>query len=293
MSATQMLFVTGATGKLGRLVIDALLETIPADRIVAGVRDLAHEGAAAIRMQGVETRLADYDRPETLARAFAGVGRLLLISSHELGRRTAQHRNVIAAAKNAGVGLLAYTSLLRADTSPLSLAADHRDTEAALQEARVPHALLRNGWYTEVFTWRLPLALKHDVLIGAAGDGRVSTAARADYAAAAAAVLASGDHAGAIYELAGDRAFTLAELVDVVAEAAGRPIVYRNMTAEEFRLGAMQAGVPAKFATVLADTDAGLERGALFDNGGALARLIGRPTTPFQSTITDFVKTRM
>jgi NAD(P)H dehydrogenase (quinone) len=292
MSATQTLFVTGATGKLGRLVIDFLLETTPANRIVAGVRDPAKEGAAAIREQGIETRLADYDRPETLARAFAGVDRLLLISSHELGRRTEQHRNVIAAAKNAGINLIVYTSLLRADTSPLFLAGDHRDTEAALMNSGVPYTLLRNGWYTEVFTWRLPLALKHNTFIGAAGEGRVSTAARADYAKAAAAVLAGGPHAGAIYELAGDSSFTLGELVEVVADATNRPITYQNMTREEFRAAAVTAGVPEMFAMVLSDTDAGLEKGALFDDGGELARLIGHPTTPFQSTITAFVQSQ-
>jgi NAD(P)H dehydrogenase (quinone) len=218
------------------------------------------------------------------------VDRLLLISSSENGERKVQHRNVINAAKDAGVGLIAYTSILRADTSPLFLAEEHRDTEAALAEAGVPFVLLRNGWYTEVYTWRLPLAFKHGVLIGAAEDGRISSAARADYASAAATVLAGGDHAGRIYELAGDASFTLAELVAVVAEASGKPMAYQNMTPEEFRSAALQAGAPEIVARILSDTDAGVAKGALFDNGGELARLIGRPTTPFQTTITGFVR---
>jgi NAD(P)H dehydrogenase (quinone) len=291
MSVTSKLFVTGATGQLGRHVIDTLLETVPANAIVAGMRDPAkdEEAANALRQKGVEVRTADYSRPETLASAFAGVDRLLLISSSENGRRKVQHRNVISAAKDAGVGLIAYTSILHADTSPLFLADEHRDTEAALAEAGVPFVLLRNGWYTEVYTWRLPLALKHGVLMGAAGDGRISSAARADYARAAATVLAGGDHAGRIYELAGDASFTLAELVAVVAEASGKPMAYQNMAPEEFRSAVLEAGLPEVVAKILSDTDAGVEKGALFDDGGALARLIEQPTTAFQTTITGFV----
>ena len=292
MSVTPKLFVTGATGQLGGHVIDALLETVPASSIVAGMRDPAkHEEAAnALRQKGLEVRVADYSRPETLASAFTGVDRLLFISSSENGRRKVQHRNVISAAKDAGVGLVAYTSILHADTSPLFLAEEHRDTEAALAEAGVPFVLLRNGWYTEVYTWRLPLALKRGVLVGAAGDGRISSAARADYARAAATVLAGGDHAGRIYELAGDASFTLAELVAVVAEASGKPMAYRNMAPEEFRSAVLDAGLPEIVARILSDTDAGVAKGALFDDGGALARLIGRPTTPLQTTITSFVR---
>jgi len=292
MPVTPKLFVTGATGQLGGLVIDTLLETVPASAIVAGMRDPAKdEGTAnALREKGVEVRAADYSRPQTLASALAGVDRLLLISSSENGKRKVQHRNVIDAAKDAGVGLIAYTSILHADTSPLFLAEEHRDTEAALAEAGVPFVLLRNGWYTEVYTWRLPLALKHGVLMGAAGDGRISSSARADYARAAATVLAGGDHADRIYELAGDASFTLAELVALVAEASGKPIAYQNMTPEEFRSAVVQAGAPDMLARILSDTDTGVANGALFDNGGELARLIGRPTTPFQTTITGFVR---
>ena len=290
MTDTPKLFVTGATGQLGGLVIDALLKNIPVHSIVAGVRDPAKDAAIALREKGVEVRVADYARPDTLASALTGVDRLLLISGSEIGKRKEQHRNVIAAAKDAGVSLIAYTSILRADTSPLFLAQEHRDTEAALAEAEVPFVLLRNGWYTEVYTWRLPLALKHGALIGAANDGRISSAARADYAQAAAAVLIGGDHTGRIYELAGDASFTLAELVTVVSDAAGRPIGYRNMTPEEFKAGAVQAGVPEMFAMILADTDAGVAEGALFDDGSELARLIGRSTTPFRDTITSFVQ---
>lgn len=290
MPDSPKLFVTGATGQLGGLVIGTLLETVPASSIVAGVRDPAKEAAVAIRGKGVDVRVADYSQPETLAIALAGVDRLLLISSSENGKREAQHRNVIAAAKHAGVSLIVYTSILRADTSPLFLAKEHRDTEAALAEAGVPYTLLRHGWYTEVYTWRLPLALKQGTLNGAAGEGRVSSAARADYAKAAAVVLAGGDHAGRTYELAGDASFTLAELVAVASDASGTQITYHDMPKEDFRAAASKAGVPEMFAMILSDTDAGVANGALFDGGGELARLIGQPTTPFQTTITEFVQ---
>jgi NAD(P)H dehydrogenase (quinone) len=156
----------------------------------------------------------------------------------------------------------------------------------------VPFVLLRNGWYTEVYTWRLPPALQHGALVGAAGNGRISSAARADYARAAAAVLAGGDHAGRVYELAGDASFTLAELAAVVAEASGKPMAYRNMSEESFRAESLKAGVPEIVAKILSDTDAGVAKGALFDDGGALAKLIGRPTTPFRTTISGFVQSQ-
>ena len=294
MLITPNLFVTGASGQLGGLVIDLLIKTVPASTIVAGMRDPAKNGklADALRGNGVEVRAADYSRPATLASALKGVERLLLISSSENGNRKDQHRNVINAAKDAGVGLIAYTSILRADTSPLFLAEEHRDTEAALAQAGVPYVLLRNGWYTEVYTWRLPAALKQGVLMGAAGDGRIASAARADYARAAATVLAGGNHAGRIYELAGDASFTLAELVALVATVSGQPLTYQNKTPEEFRSAAVQAGAPEMLAKILSDTDAGVARGALFDNGGQLSELIGRPTTPFQTTIADFVRSQ-
>ncbi len=257
---------------------------------MAGVRHPAKEAAAAIREKGVETRVADYTRPETLASALAGIDRLLLISGNELGRRAEQHRNVITAAKNAGVGLIAYTSILHADTSQLLLAAEHRDTEAALAESGVPFVLLRNGWYTEVYARRIPLAFKSGTFVGAAGDGRISAAARADYARGAATVLAGDDHAGRTYELAGDGSFSLGEFVAAVAEASGKPIVYQNMAANDLRTAALEAGVPEMFAAAMSDTDAGVANGALFEDGRNLSRLIGRPTTPFRDTVKEHVQ---
>ncbi|WP_036292643.1 SDR family oxidoreductase [Methylosinus sp. PW1] len=284
-SAHPRIFVTGATGQLGRLVIAALLRSVPATRIVAGVRRTDSDAARDLAALGVELRIADYSRPETLAPAFVGVDRLLLISSSEVGQRAAQHRNVIAAATRAGVGLLAYTSLLRADVSPLALAQEHRETEALLRASGTPFALLRNGWYTENYAASIAPALAHGVFIGAAGEGKIASAARADYAEAAAAVLTGADQAGRIYELAGDEAYTLAEFAAAISDVAGRKIAYQNLPEADFAGALVGAGLPGAFAALLADSDAGAAKGALFDNSLQLSALIGRPTTPYAVTI--------
>lgn len=271
--------ITGATGQLGRLTIAKLKTLLPAGQIVALAR--SPEKADL----GVETRTFDYDRPETLAPALAGVERLLLISSSEVGKRAPQHRAVIEAAKAAGVGEIVYTSLLHADRSPLSLAAEHVETEAALAESGIPHTILRNGWYAENYTGSIPTALQHGALIGAAGAGRVSGAARADYAEAAALVLAEGGHAGQTYELAADDAWTLADLAAEISRQSGRDIPYVDLPEAEYAAALVKAGLPEGLAAAIAGWDAGAAQGALFDDGRALSRLIGRPTTPLADVV--------
>ncbi len=279
-----MIAVTGATGKLGRLVIEQLLKTVPAGEIVAAVRTPAN--AADLAARGVVVREADYDRPETLVPAFAGVRRLLLISGSEMGRRAPQHQAVIDAARAVGVGQIVYTSILHADTSPLGLAVEHRATEAALRASGVPHVLLRNGWYSENYLGSIPVVLEHGALPGSAGQGRISAAARADYAAAAAAVLADGaDHDGAVFELAGDQAFTLADLAAEIARQSGRPVAYRDLPHQEYRRTLVGFGLPEGVADLVADSDAGAAKGALFDAGGTLGALIGRPTVPISESV--------
>lgn len=263
----------------------ALLEREPADIIVAGVRDPDNEAAIVIRDKGVEVRVADYSRPETLNSALGDVDRLLLISGTELGQRRAQHRNVIDAAKGAGVSLIAYTSVLHAGATLLRIAEEHRETEADLATSGVPFVLLRNGWYSEVFFWRLPLAQKLGSYPAATGEGRVSPASRADYAEAAATVLTGDGHAGRIYELAGDASFTLGELAAMVADHTGQPLPFRNMAPEEFRTLLQNAGLPEEHVMLLSEIDAGIAKGAMFHDGTDLSRLIGRPTTPFRSTM--------
>ena len=287
MSPNQpRILVMGASGQLGRLVVAELLRTTPAARIAATVRD--GEAAARLAALGVRAHLADYDRPETLDAAFAGADRLLLISSNEIGGRVPQHRNVIEAARRAGASLLAYTSILRADTSPLGLAAEHRDTEVLLRASGVPFVLLRNGWYTENNTAAAFAALAHGALLGSSGEGRFSSAARADYAAAAAAVLTSAeDQSGRVHELAGDEAYTRAQLAAEIARQSGKPVAYGNLPAAEYAAALSRAGLPEGLAGMLADSDVGASGGWLFDEGCQLSRLIGRPTTPLATTVSE------
>jgi NAD(P)H dehydrogenase (quinone) len=278
-----MIVITGASGQLGRLVIEELLKSLPASELVAAVR--GPEKATDLAARGIQVRQADYDRPDTLESAFAGAHKLLLISSSEVGRRAPQHANVIAAASKAGVGLLAYTSILGADTTPLALGAEHRQTEAELARSGVPHVVLRNGWYTENHTAGIPAALQQGLVYGCAGEGRISAAARADYAAAAARVLLADDQAGKVYELAGDEAYTLGEFAAEVARQADQTIKYADMPEAEYASALKAAGLPEGLAEVLADADSGASKGGLLDESRTLSRLIGRPTTPLAAVV--------
>lgn len=280
-----MIAVTGATGQLGRLVIQALLSRVPASDITALVRDPAK--AQDLAELGVDVRQADYSQPQTLTAALEGVDKLLLISSNELGQRVAQHRAVIDAAKAAGVSLLAYTSVLHADVSKLGLAAEHRDTEQALIASGVPYVLLRNGWYTENYLASVPAAVEHGALLGSAQDGRISSAARRDYAQAAAIVLSAEGHANTVYELAGDDSYTLTELAAMIAAKAGKPVVYQNLPQAEFEKILVSVGLPAPLAELLADSDAAAAHGALFDDSRQLSQLIGRATVPVAQSLAE------
>lgn len=271
-----MIVITGATGNLGQHVIASLLKSVPAANIIAAVRNPAK--AADLAARGVQVRQADYNDGASLDAAFKGATKILLISSSEVGQRSQQHQNVIDAAKRAGVSLLVYTSVLRADTSPLGLAAEHVITEAAIRASGLPYSFLRNGWYLENHTEHLAPVLEHGVVLGAAQNGRFSSAARADYAAAAATVL-TADKPQAIYELAGDQGFTLAEYAAEVARQSGKAIVYKDLPQADFKAALVSVGVPEGFADLLADSDAGTAKGGLEDHGKQLSALIGRPTT--------------
>lgn len=278
-----MYAITGATGQLGRMVIDALLETVPADQIIAAVRNPAR--AQDLAERGLKVREADYRRPETLETAFTGVNKLLLISSTEVAGRLPLHRAVVEAARRAGVSLLAYTSMLHADSSPARLAVEHRQTEEEIAASAVPAVILRNGWYAENHLMALPAALEHGAFIGAAKHGRFSSAARKDYAAAAAAVLTKDGQAGRTYELAADHAFTLAQLAAEVSRQSGKNIVYNDLSQEAYTTVLTDMGLPADLAALLADCDVAASHDALFNDGGALSRLIGRPTVTLQSIV--------
>lgn len=282
-----MIALTGATGQLGQFVVEALLKTVPAKEIVAIVRNPAK--AEALSKQGLIVRQGDYNDQAALTQALAGVEKLLLISSSEVGQRAAQHRNVINAAKAAGVKFIAYTSLLHADTSPLGLHVEHVETEKLLAESGIPFALLRNGWYSENYLASAPAALAHGVFLGAAGEGKIASATRADYAAAAARVISEEGHAGKVYELAGDSAWTLSDLAALLSEASGKKVVYQNLSEADFAAALKGAGLPDGLAEMLADSDIGASKGGLFDDSQTLSKLIGRPTTSIADSVNDLL----
>lgn len=276
--------ITGATGQLGRLVVEALLEhDVPAARIVATGRELSRIADLAAR--GVQVRPVDYTDPDSLRQAFAGAEKVLLISGSEVGQRLEQHRNAIAAAQDAGVGLIAYTSIANAGSTNMQLAAEHEATEAALAASGLPFVLLRNSWYLENYTDQLDTYRQHGAVLGSAGAGRVSAATRADYARAAAAVLLQDGQAGKVYELGGDVPFTLTELAAEVSAATGRPVQYQDLPEEQYTGMLVGAGLPEGYAAILADSDLGIARGELLVTSGDLSALIGRPTTSMREAV--------
>ena len=282
-----MIAITGATGHLGQLTLTELLKTVPASQLVAIVRNPAK--AETLAQQGVVVRQAEYGDQAALTAALEGVDKLLLISSSEVGQRAVQHRNVIDAAKAAGVKFIAYTSLLHADRSPLGLHVEHVDTEQYLAVSGIPYSLLRNGWYSENYLASAPAALEHGVFIGSADEGKIASATRGDYAAAAAKVMSSEGHAGKVYELAGDEAWTLSELAAELSKQSGKPVVYQNLSEADFAAALKGAGLPEAFANLLADSDVGAAKGGLFDDSRTLSTLIGRPTTPIRDSIREIV----
>lgn len=278
--------ITAASGQLGHLVIEKLKAKVPASEIIALARN--PEKAADL---GVTVGEADYSRPETLGPALAGVDLLLFISSGEAGPgRVEQHRHVVAAAKQAGVNHMIYTSVLHADTSPLGLAEEHRETEGMIKASGIPYTFLRNGWYTENYMASVGGALAGGAVIGSAGEGRISSAPRADYAEAAVAVLTGEGHEGQTYELGGDEAYTLTDLATEISRQAGRTIPYKNLPEADYAAALASFGLPESLAKTFANYDVQASQGALFDNSRTLSRLIGRPTTPLSVSVAVALK---
>ncbi|MBN9350721.1 MAG: SDR family oxidoreductase [Chitinophagaceae bacterium] len=277
--------ITGATGHLGRIVIRMLKGKIPFGNIVALVRspDKAKD-------LGLEPRLFDYEKPELLVKGLNGIDTLLLISASDLKDRDKKHINVINAAREAGVKWIVYTSLLHADTSTLGLASSHVNTEKAMKESGIPFTILRNGWYTENYMGSVPAAIKSKILYGCAGDGRVSSAAREDYAAAAVSVLLGEGHQGKVYELAGDKSYTMSGLAAEIAHQALKEVHYKNLTEKEYTDKLISFGVPKEMAEAIANWDAGTSKGDLFDESHQLSKLIKRSTTPLAETINETLK---
>jgi NAD(P)H dehydrogenase (quinone) len=279
--------VTGATGQLGRLVVDALEAKVAKGDIAVLVR--SEEAKAEFDARGLDARIGDYTDKAALEAAFEGVERLLLISSSEVGQRSVQHANVIDAAKAAGVSYVAYTSLLRATDSAMGLAAEHKETEAALSASGLDYTLLRNGWYSENYLMAVPQVLEMGQHFGSAGAGRISSATRQDYAEAAAAVLAGTGHEGKTYELGGDSSYTLTDFAAAVAEASGKEIAYVDLPEAAFKDALVGAGLPEPFAALLADSDARVAEGWLETSSSDLSDLIGRPTTSMAQSVADAV----
>jgi len=282
------LVVTGATGHLGRLVVEELLARgVPADQIVATGRDL--DKARDLADRGVVLRRADYDDRASLDAAFAGAEKLLLVSGSEVGRRIPQHRNAVEAARDAGVRLLAYTSIVRADSAKMALATEHRATEELIRASGVPFTFLRNAWYLELYLDQIPGALERGALVGAAGDGVISAALRRDFAAAAAAVLTGDGHEGAVYELGGE-GFTMADLAAEITAASGTEVAYRDLPPDELRTVLSDAGLPPAAVDMIVDNDLAVARGELHVTTGDLARLLGRAPTTTAEAVADAVK---
>ncbi len=289
MSAHKIV-VTGATGQLGRLAVEALLARgVAPSQITATGRDTTKLADFAAR--GVVVKKADFENAASLDAAFAGADRLLIVSTNEIGKRAAQHRNAIDAAKRAGVKLVAYTSIANADHSDVIFGPEHRDTEQYLVASGLPYVLLRNSWYFENYTSQIAGAVAHGVVLGAAGEGRVSAATRADYAAAAAAVLTTEGHAGKTYELGGDTAITLAEYAAEIARQAGKPVVYQNLSEAEYTKALVGFGVPEGYAAIYAACDAAVARGELLVQGDALSKLTGRPSATLAEAVSAALAT--
>ncbi len=272
--------ITGATGQLGRLVVEHLKTKISPDTIVALVR--TPEKAAD---PGVKIRAFDYNKTEGLAEALEGLDQLLLISGNEIGQRASQHKNVINAAQQAGIKRIIYTSLLHADTSSLSLAPEHLATETAVKSSGIPFTILRNGWYTENYTASLSGVVQAGILSGSAGTGKISSANRDNFAEAAAIVLSTPGHEGKTYELAGDESYTLSDLAAEVSRQTGKDIPYRNLPEQEYAAVLAGSGLPEGLAHALAGFDTGASRNDLFDDSRQLSGLLGHPTTPLSESV--------
>jgi len=272
--------VTGATGHLGTLVVEELKKRVPNENIVALVRTPGKASALE-----VEVRAFDYNQPEAMTAALAGVDRLVLISGNEIGQRARQHFNVIEAAGKAGVEWIVYTSLLHADSTTLNLAGEHMTTEEALKASGINYTILRNGWYTENYTDSIGGALAGGAFIGSAGNGKISSAARVDYGEAAAVAITDESHKGKVYELAGDDYYTLADLAAEISNQTGTNIPYRNLTEAEYTKILESFEIPAGFAAAIASWDVSASKDDLFDDSHQLSALIGRPTTPLADSV--------
>lgn len=282
-----MILVTGATGHLGPMIIRSLLKTVPANQIVAAVRN--PQKAESLKALGVQVRVADYDDAHSWEKVFTGIDKLMLVSGSEVGKRFQQHKNVLEAAKKYGhLKLIVYTSLLRADTSNLVLAEEHRQTEELIKASGIPYSILRNGWYTENYVQSAKSAVEHGAVFGAVKEGRISSAPRKDYAEAAAKVLTM-ENPKPLYELAGDESYTLSDLAKEISKQTGKDVKYTDLSETDYKALLVKVGLPEPFAGVLAQSDVAASKGGLYDETHDLSHLLGRKTTPMKETLPEFL----
>lgn len=276
--------ITGASGQLGKLIVKKLIEKTGPSSVVALVRS-----PEKVQGLGIEVRKFDYEEAAGLASSLKDIDTLLLISANEIGKRERQHKNVINAAKSAGVKWIVYTSILHADTSSLSLAAEHLATENEIKKSGIPYTILRNSWYTENYTGSIQGAVAGGAFIGSAGDGKIASAVRSDFAEAAVAVLTGKDHKGKIYELAGDEAYTLKDLAAEISRQTGKNIPYNNLPESEYAGILQKFGLPEGIAAAIASWDKSASKGDLFDGTRQLSMLIGHPTAPLSVAVKEAV----
>ncbi|MFC3799017.1 SDR family oxidoreductase [Cohnella sp. GCM10012308] len=283
------MLVTGATGHLGSLVVQTLLGRVPAEQIAVSVRD--PQKAAALSEQGVDVRRGDFEDPASLEQAFAGIDRLLIVSTDgDTETRIRQHANAVEAARHAGVGFIAYTSAPNAQESELFLAEVHRDTENAIRATGIPYAFLRNNWYIENEAGAIQGIVAGAPLVTSAGDGKVGWAARSDYAEAAAAVLAGTGHENKVYELGGPLR-TYGELACVLSEALGREVSLQQVDDETYAGVMKSAGVPEFALPIVTAIQQAIRAGTLAVESSDLEKLLGRPATPLFEVISALFKT--
>ncbi|UOE95177.1 SDR family oxidoreductase [Alkalihalobacillus sp. LMS39] len=282
------ILVTGATGKLGSKVLDALLKTVPSSQLAVSVRK--PEKAKSLRARGVDVRYGDFDRPETLDAAFAGIDRLLIISTDgDNETRTRQHTNAVEAAARAKVGFIAYTSAPNAMESKLFLAAAHQATEKAILETGIPYSFLRNNWYLENETATIQAVLAGAPWVTSAGSGKVGGALQQEYAEAAAAVVANDGHENTIYELSG-KLKAQEEMASALGTVLGKEVLIQQVDDATYAEIMKKAGVPDFVIPILVGIQQGIRVRAFEVESNDFDKLIGRPLTPTNEALSQLVQ---
>ena len=281
------MLVTGATGKFGTKVVETLLKTVPASQLAVSVRK--PEKAEGLRARGVEVRQGDFDHPQSLDSAFAGIDRLLIISADgDNETRIRQHRDAVAAAERAGVKFIAYTSLVNATESKNLFAPTHQATEEAILKTGIPYSFLRNNWYLENEIPGIQGVLAGAPWVTSAGDGRVGWALQQDYAEAAATVLSGNGHENKIYELSG-KSLTQEEFVSLLGSVLGKEVTVQQVDDTTYADIMKNAGIPDFVIPILVDIQKSIREGTLDFESNDFEKVLGRPATPIKEALTQIL----